>query len=230
MSISCVTFDLDDTLWAVGPVIAQAEREFYAWLQANCPDVTERFSHDALVAHRHAFFIDFPDERHDLTGLRKRWLVHVLNEHGYTREVAEAAFRVFWEHRNAVTLFDDAQPTLDDLKGRYRMGVITNGNACVEFIGIDHYFDFVVSSERAGKAKPAPDIFHIALEEAGSDPEAVVHVGDDPRNDVLGAQAVGMRTVWFNPSLEPWPGGQTPDAVIRSLSELKRTLDRLAAR
>ncbi len=230
MSISCITFDLDDTLWAVGPVIAQAERVFYAWMQQHCSRVTERYTHDALVEHRHRFFVDFPHERHDLTTLRKRWLVHVLDEHGYSPEVAEAAFQVFWEHRNAVTLFDDAEATLESLKQRYRIGVITNGNACVEFIGIGHYFDFVVSSERAGKAKPAPDIFHLALEEAGSDASAVVHVGDDPRNDVLGAQAVGMRTIWFNPSLEPWPGGQTPDAVIRRLSELARTLQQLAAR
>jgi hypothetical protein len=33
-----------------------------------------------------------------------------------------------------------------------------------------------------------------------------------------------MRTVWYNPALRPWPGGQTPDAVIRTIAELPSAL------
>ena len=56
----------------------------------------------------------------------------------------------------------------------------------------------------------------------------MVHVGDDATNDVLGASAVGMRTVWYNPALRPWPGGAAPDAVIRSMSELDEAVRRIA--
>ncbi len=222
--IACVTFDLDDTLWAVGPVIRRAEELFYAWLAASCPRITAVHDPESLVTHRRAYFAGFPDRTHDLTWLRKRWLAHIFEQFGYHDVDVEAAFRVFWEHRNAVTLFDDAPEAIERLRGRYALGVITNGNACVDFIGIGHWFDFVVSSERAGHSKPAPKIFQAALTHAGVEPRRVVHVGDDPKNDVLGAAAVGMRTVWYNPALSPWPGGQVPDAVIRSLSELADAL------
>ena len=104
------------------------------------------------------------------------------------------------------------------------MGVITNGNACVHFIGIGHYFDFVVSSERAGRSKPEPEIFQLALSDAGICAHEVAHVGDDPTNDVRGAAAVGMRTVWYNPSARPWPSGPGPDVTIAALGELGHAL------
>lgn len=227
MPIRCVTFDLDDTLWDTGPVIAEAERRFYAWLEQHCAPITEVFDHDALVRHRHGFMADFPDERHHLTRLRKRWLAHLFQVHGVDTVRAEDAFQVFWEHRNAVTLFDGVESVLAGLRPDYRVGVITNGNACVHFIGIGHHFDFVVSSERAGRAKPAPEIFHLALQDADIEAHEVVHVGDDPANDVCGAAAVGMRTVWYNPKRRAWPGGAAPDATIGHLGELHDALTSL---
>jgi len=232
MTIRCITFDLDDTLWAVGPVIVRAEREFYAWLGRRCPRITGAFSLDELTAHRRQWMHRFPDQHHDLTGLRKRWLGHVFEEFGYDDVSVEMAFRVFWELRNEVELFEEAPATIERLLERFSLGVITNGNACVHHIGIGHWFDFVVSSEGAGHSKPAAQIFHAALEHAGVAPRQVVHVGDDPTNDVLGASGVGMRTVWYNPERAPWPGGsapeQMPDQVINSLHELDGAIARIA--
>jgi putative hydrolase of the HAD superfamily len=225
MSIACVTFDLDDTLWAVGPVIMRAEDEFYAWLARRCPRIAAALPPAQLLAHRRQFCQQYPHEMHDLSTLRKRWLAHVFDAFGYSEVSVEMAFRVFWEHRNAVQLFADVAPAMERLRERYALGVITNGNACVEFIGIAHWFDFVVSSERAGASKPAPRIFQAALAHAGVDAAQVAHVGDDPANDVLGAAGVGMRTVWYNPARAPWPGGPQPDAVIRSLADLHGALE-----
>lgn len=227
MSIECITFDLDDTLWAVGPVIARAEEQFYQWLSQSCPRITQRYDQDALSAHRQQFIARFPDQRHDLTSMRTRWIAHIFESFDYHDRCAEEAFRVFWEHRNAVQLFDEVVPAMERLCTQYRLGVITNGNACVEHIGIDHWFEFVISSEAAGHSKPAPQIFHSALRCAGVVPERIVHVGDDPANDVLGAAAIGMRTVWYNPRSVPWPGGDAPDAVISSMSQLPEALQRI---
>ena len=228
MTIRCITFDLDDTLWAVGPVIMRAEREFYDWLSRRCPRITEAHDLESLTRHRRTWMQQFPDQRHDLTGLRKRWLAQVFEEFGYRELSVEMAFRVFWELRNEVELFQEAPAAMQRLLNRYRLGVITNGNACVHHIGIGHWFDFVVSSEGAGHSKPAPEIFHLALEHAAVDAAEVVHVGDHPDNDVLGAASVGMRTIWYNPTLAPWPGGKVPDQVIRSLDELDGAVARIA--
>ncbi len=239
MSIDWVTFDLDDTLWAVGPVIVRAEQQFYQWLQQHCPRITQHYDEQGLAAHRREFVNQLPELAHDLTTSRTRWIGQILASFGYREPSAEQAFRVFWEHRNAVQLFDEVAPTMERLTQQYRLGVITNGNACVEHIGIDHWFEFVVSSEAAGHAKPAPQIFHAALAKADVVPSRIVHVGDDPTNDVIGAAAMGMRTIWYNPRSLPWPGGvgsggpesgglesgrNRPDAQIRDMSQLHQAL------
>jgi len=225
MSIKCITFDLDDTLWDANSVIAQAEREFYAWMGERFPRIGNRYALDALLEHRRDFYHRNPGLHHDLTGLRKQWLALLAADADYeTEALVEEGFRVFWDRRNEVTLFEDARETLEDLRGRYRVGAITNGNADVHRIGVAHYFDFIITSAGAGAAKPHPDIFHAALDEAAVSAREAVHVGDDPERDVIGAARVGMRTVWVNPAWEPWPGGQTPDAVVRSVGELSSVI------
>ena len=225
MAISCITFDLDDTLWESGSVLANAEAKFYEWLARTCPEIARTHSRDALVAHRHAHYASIPEIRHDLTRARLLWLESLLKEWGYGPELAATGFRVFWTHRNAVTLFDDVTRVLGRLGERYAIGAITNGNADVHHIGIGHHFDFVVTPAEAGAAKPDPAIFEYALDAAGAAPESIVHVGDDPMRDVAGAAASGLRTVWMNPEGRPWPGERPPDAEIRSLGTLISVID-----
>ena len=225
MAITCITFDLDDTLWESGSVLANAEAKLYEWIARACPDIARTHSHGALAAHRRAHYASIPGIRHDLTRARILWLESLLEEWGYEADLAEAGFRVFREHRNAVTLFDDAARVLGKLGERYSIGAITNGNADVHRIGIGHHFDFVVTPAEAGAAKPDPAIFELALNAAGAPPGSVVHVGDDPVRDVAGAAALGLRTVWMNPEGRPWPDQARPDAEIRALDALVPVVD-----
>lgn len=225
MAIKCITFDLDDTLWACAPVLAAAEEGWYAWMRECYPRIVDRYRLDDLLSHRKDFYTQYPELHHDLTRLRKQWLAHLADEAGYGDELVEEGFRVFWEARNAVEVYAEAHALLDGLRDRYRVGAITNGNADVHRIGVAHYFDFVVTAAEAGAAKPHPDIFQSALAAAAVPAHEAVHVGDDPARDVLGASRIGMRTVWVNPTLEPWPGGQVPDAVVRTVGELEAVLE-----
>ncbi len=224
MRVKCITFDLDDTLWDCGPVMARAEEVFYDWLGANYPRIPSRYSLDELADHRFAYFAGRPAMHHDLTRLRKQWIWAVALEVGYGSDVVESGFDVFWRARNDVQLYREAMGTLKWVQRLYRVGAITNGNADVHTIGIGHYFNFVVTAAEAGAAKPHPQIFEAALEAARVCAEEAVHVGDDPERDVAGAAAVGMRTVWLNPTMAPWPGGLGPDAVIESLDSLPDVL------
>ncbi len=226
MPLRCVTFDLDDTLWECGPLLIAAEDAFYDWIRCHYPRISERYTLVELVTHRREYSKRYPEMEHDLTHLRRRWLHHLAESFGCGTQLVEHGFRVFWEHRNAVTLFDEAHAVLDGMRERYAVGAITNGNADVHQIGIGHCFDFVITSAQAGAAKPKPEIFYAALTAAGVEASHAVHVGDDPERDVHGANAVGMRTVWVNANATPWPGGPPPDAEIRTLDELESVLER----
>ena len=224
--IRCITFDLDDTLWACGPVILRAEQALYDWLCEHYPRICAARSIEDLRAHRAALLKSRPDLRHDMTSLRRHWIAQLADDAGYAHDMVEPAVAYFRHHRNQVTFFDAAQPLLKRLRERYTVGAITNGNAQLERIGADHLFDFIVYSADAGAAKPDARIFHAALKRAQVEPAGAVHVGDDPGNDVLGAARAGMRAVWYNPAMSPWPGGRPPDAVIRALPELHEVLAR----
>lgn len=223
-SIRCITFDLDDTLWSCRPVIAEAERRFYAWLAERYPALGAHYDLDTLVAHRIEYFRRNEDLRHDMTRLRKRWLAQLAAEHALDESWIDEGFRVFWLARNEVALYDEAAELLQELGARYRIGAITNGNADVRHIGVDHFFDFVITSAEAGAAKPHPDIFARALEAAGVPAQACLHVGDDAECDVRGAQACGMRTVWVNPAGTAWTAPHPPDAVVAHVGELRGVL------
>ena len=223
-SVDCVTLDLDDTLWDVLPALERAETEFYAFIDRNLPRVTARHNAESLVSHRQAHYRCHAEHAYDVTYIRKHWLASITTEFGYGTEMVEPAFQAFLTARNRVDLYDCALPCLRMLSSRFTLGAITNGNADLAAIGIGHYFDFVVTPAEAGAAKPSPEIFHAALSAAGTEAACAVHVGDDPKRDILGAAAVGMRTVWVNASLAPWPGGRLPDAVVRHVGELAEVI------
>lgn len=231
MTIRCIAFDLDDTLWECHPVIERAERQFYKWLQSYYPKISQKYSEAELIAHRMAFMQSHPDNRHDLTYLRKQWMMQLANEAGlnlkHDDSFIENGFEVFWLARNEVTFYDDTLDILEQLSARYSLGVISNGNADVHHIGVGHLFDFVISSEQAGVSKPHPDIFKQALDLSNTTKQQTVYVGDDAKRDVLGAHGAGIHAIWFNPKLTPWPGGQTPTAVIQHLNQLEDIVGRL---
>lgn len=229
MTIKCIAFDLDNTLWECDPLIIKAEQKFYFWLQSAYPQITKHFTEDALVAHRMSYIQARPELHYNLTSLRKNWMRQIAIEIGgitadeneFEAAYVEAGFQVFWQERNNVVFYEGVIDMLDSLSQKYSLGVITNGNADVNFIGVGHYFDFSMSSEIAGVAKPHEDIFHQAMRLSDHAIENTVYIGDDPKCDVLGPQKIGMRALWYNPSLKPWPGGKTPAGVFRNHDELE---------
>lgn len=227
MTIRCITFDLDDTLWDCESVIVAAEARFHDWLIRCCPALAEHYDLDGLVRHRVDYFQRFPELQYDLTRLRRQWLTALSTEHGHPTDWVDEGFRVFWLARNEVELYQEAVGLLEGLRTHYRVGAITNGNADVHHIGVGHYFDFVITAAEAGSAKPSPGIFRQALQAAGVPASDCLHVGDNPYADVQGARAQGMRTVWVNPTGAPWPAGDPrPDAAVRHVGEIAGLLTR----
>jgi putative hydrolase of the HAD superfamily len=60
----------------------------------------------------------------------------------------------------------------------------------------------LVISSLAGWRKPASEFFAELIAIAGHDANAILHVGDDPRNDVEGARSAGLRALLYAPNLK----------------------------
>lgn len=233
--IKCVTFDLDDTLWAVDPVIQQANGELWDWLAHNAPLFTRSYVLADLAEGsemRHRLMEQQPEIAHSMTLIRLRLLEQGCLNVGYSveqsRQLAHAAFDVFIRARHQVELFEHAQTMLEQLRrDGYVIGALSNGNADVSQTLIGRLFDFQYNADGVGSAKPHPGMFEKALEHTGLRPEQVVHVGDHPVNDVRAAREVGMWTVWVNLPGQHWPQPAKADRRIECLSTLPEVIREL---
>lgn len=128
------------------------------------------------------------------------------------------------------TLLPGARELLDFLRGKARLGIITNGftamqQARLEHCGVADLFDPLVISEQVGFAKPDPAIFHHAFTQLGSPAKSsILMVGDNPHSDVLGAQNAGIASCWLNQHGSVLPAGITPTYQVSSLTELHTLL------
>jgi putative hydrolase of the HAD superfamily len=219
--VQAIIFDLDDTLWEVGPVIVRAEHAMLAFLAERYPRVLERHTLDSMRDVRARMALEHPAMRHDFTWLRLESLRRHAREAGYSEVMADEAFAVFYRARNEVTLYEDVLPTLESLRARFRLLAISNGNADLAAIGLAGFFECALAARDAGMLKPDPRIFALLLQQAGLAPERVVHVGDDVVADVAGARRAGVTPVWLNRTGADWPAAASPPPLtVRSLTEL----------
>jgi 2-haloalkanoic acid dehalogenase type II len=216
-----ISLDLDDTLWPVAPVLAAAEAALHEWLQERYPRTMHGHSANTMRALRAKIAAQFPEQSHDLTFLRRRALAAQFIGAGYAESACEEALEVFLAARNRVECFDDVRPALERLRTRYRLFALSNGNADLQRCGLGAFFDGHVSAIAAGAAKPDARIFAALRDMAGVPAEQILHVGDDPITDVVGARQAGMQTVWLNRDARSWPVALAPPArTISTLAEI----------
>lgn len=230
LSVKAITFDLDFTLWDLTGVIDRAEERVQRFLATHHPEVAARFGVPERRDLRERLAAEDASLRHNVTALRKAVLRTAGATLGYRdaelTALVEGAYSEFWQARHDVVLYDDAIPALGALQGRFIMGAVTNGNADVCHLGLDSYFDFVVSAIDVGAAKPSHLIFDVVRQRAAVPPWQVAHIGDDPASDVLGAARNGLQPVWLNRGAAEWPSDLERVAYTecQGLQELCATL------
>lgn len=126
-------------------------------------------------------------------------------------------------------LFPGTIKTLDVLKERFQMNLITNGfrdiqSRKIKYSGLTGYFDNTITSEIASSQKPHPDIFHFAFRQSNASPETSLMIGDDQHSDIYGAKEVNMDQVLFNP--EKRDVHQTPTYEINKIEQLIDILEK----
>ena len=124
--IKCITFDLDDTLWKIEPVIIEAEINFNNWLKQNYPIIAE--NHDSLSLRKlmKQTALENPEIKHDLSAIRIKGYTHLKNLYQLPETMPTRSFEYFMKYRNKVKLFDGVEKTLKKLKENYLIGTITN--------------------------------------------------------------------------------------------------------
>jgi HAD superfamily hydrolase (TIGR01549 family) len=169
------------------------------------------------------------------SGSFRRRLVARFLPDGDLRELEALAAR-FW-HYPPTSLYADAIPCLEELRARYRLGVIANQPGEVRTAmhrdGLDPFFEVWGVSDELGVGKPDPALFELAVKAADVAPDAGVMVGDRLDYDIRPAKEVGLHAIWMLRGEAP--DDPTPeqlaetDGAIRSLTELPAELERLSS-
>ncbi len=134
-------------------------------------------------------------------------------------------FRVLTMRR--LGLFSDTLPLLERLRGRYRMGLISDAQRCflepeLAEVGLAGLFEHVVVSSDYGYRKPDPRLFGHALAAFAIQPAQAVFIGDNLLRDISGAVAAGISAIWLaRPGARTEDSSARPALTITSLHELE---------
>ena len=231
LQIAAISLDLDDTLWPIAPTIERAEARLHAWLEAHFPVVAQAYPVATMRALRERIWLENAALQHDFTATRLMSLRVAMLPLGALEADVHQAFELFLEARNDVTLFPGALASLQSLAAHWPVVALTNGNADLRRIGLEHYFHARIDARSFGAAKPDRGIFHAACSAAATAPEHTLHIGDHAHQDVYGAINAGMYAAWITAPNSEWPkisGGQllgdAPHLRAASLSELCASL------
>ena len=245
MQIRAVIFDLGNTLmYSVAPdlwpeVIRRGNQALMDYLSEQgilndsdnfVLEFNERLQHyykerDVLMIETSTFLV----------------LKELLAEKGYTT-IPDSVIRDGLDAHYAITqknwqLEDDTISCLSTLQEqKYKMGLVSNAGddrdvfQLVEKFNLEPYFDFVLTSAACGYRKPHHKIFQLALENFNVPAEHVAMVGDTLNADILGANQMGMYSIWItrrakSPTENELP--IQPKSTIKSLIELPNLLREL---
>lgn len=222
LSYDLVLFDADGTLWDYDAGERQALTEALERVKLPCgQEVISRYR--AINA--------------ELWGLIERAVVstefvrverfrRLLAELGSPLQAESIASDYLSRLAMQAVPMDGAARLLEQLSGRVKMAILTNGISAVQrsrfaLSGFGGHIEQLIISEEVGVAKPDPAVFAYAMNLMGCpDRKRVLMVGDSLSSDIKGGAAAHVATCWFNPSAAPNTSGVLPDYEIRSLRQV----------
>ncbi len=208
MRYNHIFFDLDRTLWDFDKSSLEAFDEIFEKRNLKSLGIKSvKVFHDVYDVHNRKLWDLYREGGIAKEVLRGRRFYLTLKDFGIDNpELAELIGMDYVTLSPLkVNLFPQVIATLEYLKPKYKLHIITNGFQEVQEIkmkasGLNKYFATMVTSEEAGIKKPNPAIFQYALKMAGAAVSESLMVGDDPDVDILGAKQIGMNQVLFDPN------------------------------
>mmetsp|Transcript_8588 Transcript_8588/g.24675 ORF Transcript_8588/g.24675 Transcript_8588/m.24675 type:complete len:250 (+) Transcript_8588:154-903(+) len=242
-AVKAVLFDLDDTLCLTSSFDKDAWTACKARAVAKYPEVDG----DKLLLDFRSFFGKTPwDVEHkiDVTKWRAGLWLKALREQSIEDEALSIELQTCYddERYGMFAFVDGVEELVAALKERgIQTCIITNGHhkvqrdklaACKAYRIFDN---IIVGGEEVlggREEKPAPEIFHKALQYLNCKPSEAIHVGDSLGSDIQGGINAGLAgTVWINPSGTPAPENKPqPSFVVKVVTELPDILDKIAQR
>lgn len=219
-AVSAFIFDLDDTL--------HAERGYaMSGFHAVASQFQERLAASFDVEAR---MVELFDSSH-----RSRVFNVILDECGRSGDATllDDMIQAFRRHRPRIELFPDAERALARLRGKFKLGIISDGylvtqRAKVEALGLEARIDAIILTDQWGREfwKPHPRAFEEIASTLGVAHSDCVFVADNPIKDFVAPNALGWRTVMIDRPGAIYRGaaaatGEAPQHTITTLDDLE---------
>jgi len=188
--INCITFDMDDTLYD--------EIDYYkSGFMAVAQKVGGDFGLKTGIVLDCLWQI-FNSGNHKTTFDAAAEKLGIAFDAEYIKKLVN----VLRNHTPDITLPSPSRAVLEELKGRYKLGLITDGylpaqELKVKALGLEEFFDCIVYTEKLGPEywKPSPAGFQKLLAELGAVASQCVYIGDNLKKDFLSPNKMGFKTV-----------------------------------
>lgn len=224
--IKAISFDGDGTLWDFEKVMRHSLRYVLRELDKIDPEAATMLNIEKMITVRNRLAEKLKGKVTNLEEIRLKAFRQTLRDIGRPNDaLASHLNNVYLKHRfENIELFQDAFPTLETLRKKYILGLLSNGNSYPERCGLEGIFQFIIFSQEYGVEKPDPRIFQITLEKTGCSKQELLHVGDSLETDITGAIKAGINCVWLNRRSLKNNLGVKIDYEISSLLELLEIL------
>lgn len=226
MNIKHIFFDLDHTLWDFETNSANTFE--FIFNQSKINVALDDFLCNYIPIN-HKYWKLYREEKITKSKLRYGRLKEAFDSLKYSisDDMIHHLSEIYIDNlSNYNALFEGSIDILNYLAVKYQLHIITNGFEEVQQKKLDkskiaHFFDKVITSESVGVKKPNAKIFNHALEITNANPETSMMIGDNLEADVLGAQKIGMQTIFFNPQAVPC---NESTLSVNNLIEIKQYL------
>jgi putative hydrolase of the HAD superfamily len=211
--IKHIFFDLDHTLWDFDKNAQETLHELY--LQYQLEQIGLASADEFIAAYtenNHQLWAEYHVGKITKETLRAERFSRTFLQLGVEPEKIPHQFEDDYVRLTPTKthLFLGSEKVLAYLQQKYVLHIISNGFKestliKMEVSGLNPYFTNVIISEDVGVNKPHKAIFEYALDKAGAQLHESIMIGDSIEADIRGAQAFGMKAIYFNPLQKELP-------------------------
>jgi putative hydrolase of the HAD superfamily len=202
LTYKAIFFDLDNTLYPYEPCHREGLSQVINFLQKewnfSYEQATDLYEEARNWVHNQ--LEGTAASHHRLLYMSKLCEFTKKNPILYAKKLEE----LYWDgYFSQMALYDSVIPLLEELKNfSLQLGLITDLVADIQYkkilyLGLENFFDVVVTSEEAGREKPDPIIFQLGLQKLSLTSTQAFMVGDSYSKDIVGANSLGMRAFWL---------------------------------
>ncbi len=221
-----ILFDLDNTIWDFETNSKQSLQEVYGIYQLDASFDSFDHFYGLYKERNHQLWAAYSQKQISKKYLNNERFFYPLNEVGIKNK--DLADEIGAEYlticANKTALMPYAKELLDYLAGKYKMHILSNGFAEVQYhklknSNLDTYFDRVILSEQVGVLKPDKHIFNFAVTSLNSRKKEIVMIGDNFKADIIGAKNAGIDQIYYSLEEDEKLEFQ-PTFVVRSLRDI----------